>query len=193
MKEFARRAARLLSKLAAIPFLSCYCLASIAFGKDSALEGASQLISLVPGKVGNAVRAAFYSTVLKDCSPTVTICFGTLLSKVGASIGANVYIGPYCQLGLVTIGRDTLLGPSVQIPSGGKTHSFERLDIPIRNQGNESVRVEIGEDCWIGAGSIVMANVGSQTVVGAGSVVTKPLESRIVAAGVPAKPLKPRT
>lgn len=155
-------------------------------GKDSALEGVSQLLSLLPGRTGNLLRIAFYARVLERCEPTVTICFGAILSKVETRIGSHVYIGPYCQLGQVSIGNDTLLGPGVQIPSGPKTHSFDRLDIPIRMQPFDSRRVTIGDDCWLGAGSIIMADIGNQTVLGASSVVTKPLPEKTISAGVPA-------
>jgi acetyltransferase-like isoleucine patch superfamily enzyme len=53
--------------------------------------------------------------------------------------------------------------------------------------------VEIGADCWIGAGSILMANVGTQSVIAAGSVVTKSIPEKSVAVGVPAKVIKTRT
>jgi len=138
------------------------------------------------------LRAAFFSRVLSKCDTTVFIGYGALLTKSDTRLGKHVYIGPYCQLGWVTIGDDTLLGPSVQIPSGPRAHTFERLDIPIRNQPRESRQISIGRDCWIGAGSIVMADVGDQSVIGAGSVVTKPIEPMQLAAGVPCKPIRPR-
>jgi acetyltransferase-like isoleucine patch superfamily enzyme len=182
-----------ISTVIVLPVLVWYYIYSLAIGRDSALEGASQLLSILPGRCGNMVRLAFYARVLERCESTATICFGSVLSKVASRIGSHVYIGPYCQLGLVTIGDDTLLGPSVQIPSGPHTHTFDRLDVPIRNQRGALQRVEIGADCWIGAGSIVMANVGTQSVIAAGSVVTKSRPEKSVAVGVPAKVIKTRT
>ena len=167
-------------------------LSACLLGRDTALEGASQWMSLVPGKLGNLLRAAFYSAVLEECDRTVTICFGTLLAKTGTRIGPHVYIGPYCQLGLVTIGRDTLIAPTVQIPSGPRTHRYDSLEIPIRHQGCDGTRITIGDNCWLGAGSIVMADVGSHSVIGAGSVVTKPIAEKTVAAGVPAQTIRQR-
>ena len=177
---------------AILPLLVVYGVAKSVFGADAAVESTSQWIALVPGSVGVALRAAFFSCVLTQCDRTVFIGFGTLFSKADTRLGKHVYIGPYCQLGLVTIGQDTLLGPGVQIPSGPNAHTFDRLDTPIRNQPRESRRVVIGQDCWIGAGSIVMADVGDQCVIGAGSVVTKPIEPMQLAAGVPCKPIRPR-
>jgi len=175
-----------------LPVIGWYYLMSQVVGRDSALEGISQMMSLLPGRCGNLLRVAFYVRVLERCESTVTICFGTILSKVGARFGSHAYIGPYCQLGLVTIGCDTLLGPGVQIPSGPNTHSFDRLDIPIRMQSGASQRVTIGDDCWLGANSVVMADIGNQSILGAGSVVTKPLPERTISAGVPARVIKTR-
>lgn len=162
------------------------------FGADRTLEGLSQFLALIPGRLGVVVRAAFYSRVMTRCDWTVFIGFGTLLTKVDTQLGPHVYIGPYCQLGWVSIGRDTLLAPGVQIPSGPHTHTFERLDIPIRTQPSASVRVSIGEDCWIGANAVVMSDIESQSIVGAGSIVTRRIPRRIFAAGVPAKSIRVR-
>jgi virginiamycin A acetyltransferase len=184
--------AYLFAIIAVSPVIAWFYFVSPICGKDPTLEGASQLISLVPGRLGVWMRAAFYSNVLNQCHRNVVIGFGSLFSKVDSRIGSHVYIGPYSQLGCVTIGDNTLIGPQVQI-SGPNVHTFERLDVPIRNQPRKMERIEIGEDCWIGAGAIVMAQVGSQSVVGAGSVVTRPIPNRSVAIGTPARVLKERT
>ena len=175
-----------------LPAIAWYHIAGALIGKDCALEGTSQWLSLIPGRTGNLLRMAYYVRVLERCDRPVTICFGAILSKVGAQIGQHVYIGPCCQLGLVTIGRDTLLGPGVQIPSGPNTHSFDRLDIPIRMQPGDLRRVTIGDDCWLGAGSVIMADIGDQSIVGAGSVVTHPMPEKTISAGVPARIIKRR-
>ena len=178
--------------VAIAPLLVCYGISKSILGADAAVEGSSQFLACLPGRLGVILRAAFFSRVLSQCDTTVFIGYGALLTKCDTRLGKHVYIGPYCQLGWVSIGDDTLLGPSVQIPSGPKAHTFDRLDTPIRNQTRESRQVSIGRDCWIGAGSIVMADVGDQSVIGGGSVVTKPIEPMQLAAGVPCKPIRPR-
>jgi acetyltransferase-like isoleucine patch superfamily enzyme len=188
-----RKFARFLAALAIAPLLLFYRISRAVVGADAAVEGSSQLLSCMPGRLGVLLRAAFFSKVLSRCDPTVFIGFGALLTKSDTRLGKHVYVGPYCQLGWVSIGDDTLLGPNVQIPSGPKAHTFDRLDIPIRNQPRESQQVSIGRDCWIGAGSIVMADVADQSVVGAGSVVTRPIPRGQLAAGVPCKVIRPRS
>lgn len=96
------------------------------------------------------------------------------------------------MLGLVTIQKDVLLGPAVQIPSGPNTHGTDSIDLPIRLQQGKRVRITIGCDSWIGGGSIVLADVAEQCVIGAGSIVTKPTAPRVIAAGNPARFLSKR-
>lgn len=196
MSTDARTAAKTLAywlaTVVVAPQLALFVLRAAAMGKDRALEGSSQVLSLWPGVLGQYIRRAFYARVLERCHPSATIEFGVLFSKAGARLGERVYVGPRCHLGLVDIGRDVLIGPAVHIPSGAATHHTGDLSRPMREQGGTISRVTIGAGAWIGSGAIIMADVGRETVVGAGSVVTRPLPDRVVAAGVPAVVLKSR-
>jgi acetyltransferase-like isoleucine patch superfamily enzyme len=90
------------------------------------------------------------------------------------AIGANTMIAHNCSLMDFNHGI-AAGGPPSQLP--GRT-----------------AEVVIGEDCWLGAGVIVLPGVriGDGTVVDAGSVVTKSLPGNVVAAGVPARVIRPR-
>src|SRR3989442_652923 len=61
------------------------------------------------------------------------------------------------------------------------------LSIPMREQRGIVRRVRIGAGAWIGANSVVMADVGADSIVGAGAVVTKSIPPGVKAAGVPAR------
>jgi acetyltransferase-like isoleucine patch superfamily enzyme len=184
--------ARFISLLAVLPVLLCYWLNSLIVGRDRALESTSQFLSLLPGITGQYLRRAVLQSVLKRCSPSALVEFGSLFSQTGAMLDENVYVGPRCQLGLVHLERDVLIAANVQIPSGGKTHYFDDPAKPIRAQGGERRMVTVGAGAWIGTGAIILADVGKETIVAAGSVVTKPLPDGVIAAGVPAKVLRPR-
>ncbi len=192
LKQLIKSTLRGLAIIAISPLLLSHWLLSRSTDTDRSLESHSQLLSLFPGLSGNYLRVAFYRFALEHCEPTATICFGTLFSKTGARVGKNVYIGPRCMLGLVTLKDDVLLGPSVQIPSGPMTHGFERMDIPMRLQQGTKKRITVATDSWIGTQSIVLADIGDHTVIGAGSVVTKVVSSAVIAAGNPAKPIRRR-
>ncbi len=66
--------------------------------------------------------------------------------------------------------------------------------IPVMHQPSEAAPIVMGEDVWIGARCIVLADVtiGDHTVVGAGSVVVRTLPADSVAVGVPCRVVKRR-
>jgi virginiamycin A acetyltransferase len=181
-----------LATVVVLPWLIAYWLGAALLGKDRALEGASQSLALLPGLTGVFLRRAFLARVLARCHPSAEVCFGTLFSQTGAVIDENVYVGPRCHLGLVHLEADVLVAAGVHVPSGGQTHYFDDPDTPIRDQGGERTVVTIGRGAWIGSAAVVLADVGAGTIVGAGSVVTKPLPDFVIAAGVPARVLRPR-
>jgi acetyltransferase-like isoleucine patch superfamily enzyme len=192
----APRALKLIVHAAAtvvvLPALASFLIRAALQGRDRALQSSSQALSLLPGLTGQYLRRAFYCRTLDACDLTTVIEFGTLLSKAGARLGENVYIGPGCHLGLVDIERDALIASGVQIPSGPLTHGIDDVELPIREQEGELRRVRVGAGAWIGAGAIVLADVGAATVVASGSVVTRALPDRVIATGVPARILRER-
>ena len=84
------------------------------------------------------------------------------------------------------------MGSGVHILSGKQQHAISSLDTPIKDQGGKLTKIEIGDDCWIGNGAIIMANVGRQSIVAAGAVVVSPVEERVIVAGNPAAVIKNR-
>ncbi|MBR5160930.1 MAG: hypothetical protein IKW80_04835 [Thermoguttaceae bacterium] len=104
-------------------------------------------------------------------------------------MGKSVYIGAYCVIGDVDLQDDCILASGVSVCNGTKQHCFDRLDVPIREQGGEYVRIVIGTDSWIGERAVIMADVGTKAVVGAGAVVVKPVAEQDIVAGNPASPI----
>jgi acetyltransferase-like isoleucine patch superfamily enzyme len=90
----------------------------------------------------------------------------------GIRIGANVLIAANCTLAPVD-------------------HAFDDPARPIRAQGFRPSRggIEIGEDVWIGANSVLLdgARIGAGSVIGAGSLVRGVLPGFCVAHGTPAR------
>ncbi len=192
MKPFAKAILNCVATVCILPALLLYWMSAAVIGKNRALEGSSQLLAPLPGLPGVFLRRAFLMRMLAKCHPSAEIGFGTLFSQSGAILDEDVYIGPRCHLGWVHLERDVLLAAGVHIPSGGQTHAFDDPTRPIREQGGERKLVTIGAGAWIGSAAIILADVGKGTIVGAGSVVTKPLPDNVIAAGVPAKILRPR-
>lgn len=109
---------------------------------------------------------------------------------IGIWIGDRAGIGEYAHIGGqggVRIGSDVIIGPGLRIFS--ENHRYDRLDQRIREQGESREQVTIEDDCWLGAGVIVVAGarIGRGSVIGAGAVVTTDLPARSIAVGVPAR------
>ena len=192
MRAALKQAAFWMTTVAVVPSLISYWIRATVFGRDRALEGSTQALSLVPGLVGQYLRRAFLVRVLAGCHPTVTVEFGTVFSSARARLDEHVYVGPRCHLGFVHLSRDVLVAAGVHIPSGGDTHGIDDTATAIREQEREKQQVTIGRGAWIGSAAVIMADVGPDSVVGAGAVVTRPVPASVVAAGVPARVVRAR-
>lgn len=139
------------------------------------------------------IRYFFTKHIVKSCGINVNIeqnvTFGEELE-----IGDNSTIGFNSDIyGPVVIGKDVLIGPELAIYTNG--HNFQRLDIPINQQGSsEFKKVVIEDNVWIGRRVLILPGVRIQegTVVAAGSVVTKTFPKNSVIAGNPARIVKQR-
>ena len=193
MKEVAKAAARAIAGVCAAPFVLSFRLKAPLMGRDRALEGSAQTLSLIPGFAGQYIRRAFLSRTLQGgCAPTAVIEFGVLFAQAGSRIDDYAYVGPRCHLGLVHLERDVLVAAGVHIPSGPDTHGTAP-GLPIREQPGTPRMVRIGSGSWIGSNCVILADVGRNCVVAAGAVVTKPLPDGVIAAGVPARVVRERS
>lgn len=191
VKRYGKAIARALARAAILPAYGSFLVRRVFLG-EQAFRASSQMMSLLPGLVGDYLRAEFYRLTLPRVGTDVQICFGTLLSSREATIGDHVYVGSHCVIGDVDIGADVLLGSNVHLLSGQAQHGTKDLKRPIRLQPGHFERIRVGEDTWIGNGAIVMANVGRQCVIGAGSVVAADIPDLSVAAGNPARIIRSR-
>ena len=110
-------------------------------------------------------------------------------------IGNNVNIGRGCIISIkdkMVIGNDVEIGPNVSFFD--QDHQFEANQL-IREQLSIIKSITIGNDCWIGSGSIILkgVDVGNGSVIGSGSIVNKSIPEMEIWAGNPAKFIKKRT
>lgn len=176
MRYQLKRTIKNIFLLLIIPLYAVCCFLSLFGNRDGTFQSFSQALSLIPGKVGIYIRAAFYRLACPDTSDEVLIGFLTVLSHRDTSIHEGVYIGPQCNIGKCTIGKNTLLGSGVHILSGNQQHDFSNSKIPIQSQGGKYTKIKIGEDCWIGNSAVLLAGVSNKSIVAAGSVLTRPIE-----------------
>lgn len=135
-----------------------------------------------------------------------------LLKEMFAEIGENCYIEPpfhsnfggghvhfgnnvYANFNLtlvddthIYVGDNTMFGPNVTVATAGHPILPE-----LRQQGYQyNAPIHIGENCWIGAGALILPGItiGDNVVIGAGSVVTKNIPSNVIAVGNPCRILR---
>jgi acetyltransferase-like isoleucine patch superfamily enzyme len=192
VRDGLKASARGVALVVMLPAMVSFAIRSRLIGRPRALEGTVQWLALLPGVWGQYLRRAFLSRAIEACAPSATVCFGVLFSHPGARVDADAYVGPYSVLGWTHIGPGALLGTGVLVPSGRHTHGTADPDTPPRDQPGTLRLIRIGDGAWIGNGAVVMADVGRHAIVGAGAVVTRPIPDGVVAAGVPARVIRPR-
>ncbi|MCK2215174.1 sugar O-acetyltransferase [Actinomadura sp. ATCC 31491] len=112
--------------------------------------------------------------------------------------GENIHIGARTfvnynltalDVATITIGEDCQIGPGVQLLT--PTHPVEPQ--PRRDKLEAAKPITIGDNVWLGGGVIVCpgVSIGDDSVVGAGAVVTRDIPPGVVAAGNPARVLRP--
>lgn len=176
----------------ALPLYALYRLLLIIDSSETTFQAFSQFVSLIPGKTGVYLRAAFYSLVFPDTADDTCIGFMTVFSHADTTLATGVYIGAQCNIGKCSIGEGTLLGSGVHILSGSRQHDFSDPDLPIQEQGGVFEKIRVGKDCWLGNSSVVMAELGDQSIVAAGSVVIKPVAAGDIVGGNPANKIRSR-
>jgi len=128
--------------------------------------------------------------ILRRCGKHVNIEKGANFSS-SDELGDYSGLGICAQVGGVTIGKYVMMGPHCTIYT--RNHAFDRLDIPMCEQGfQEYKRVTIGDDVWIGGHVIILPGItiGKGAIIGAGSVVTRDVPDYAVVGGNPAKTIK---
>lgn len=109
------------------------------------------------------------------------------------SIGNNVGLGANTiihavEQNHVRIGNNVIVGGFSYI--GGTRYRFERIDVPIAQQGLDlRGGVTIEDNVWLGAHVSIVdgVTIGHDAIIGTGAVVTKDIPPFAIATGVPAR------
>jgi acetyltransferase-like isoleucine patch superfamily enzyme len=110
-------------------------------------------------------------------------------------IGDNANIGFNCEVfsgGPVRIGRNVLMAAYTYVVGGD--HLFDRVDVPVLEQGRSARGIEVADNVWLGAHVVVTdgSTVGRDAIIGAGAVVIGEIPAFAIAAGTPARVIRDR-
>lgn len=126
-------------------------------------------------------------------------CTISSFTKIKAAEGA-LTIGKRCGFGTgcfissgekgVVIGNNLVCGPNVVIMAS--SYRYESLGVHLHDQGATSKGVRIGNNVWIGAGSVVLdgSDIGDDSIIVANSLVSRHHPPNTVLQGNPAKPMR---
>lgn len=142
----------------------------------------------------------------------LALILDSLLGSRGANVwiaapffvdyGENIHIGDNVEINMncvfldcnrIEIGNFTGIGPGVHIYTVfHPVNPTERLSGSSHFWRSQSAPVIIGENVWIGGGSIILPGVkiGDNVTIGAGSIVTKDVPSNVVAVGNPCRVIR---
>lgn len=162
-------------------------------------------------------RLKAYCALERDDMAVLTASLRALVGRMGqralivppfhVDFGVHIHLGEFVFINsgatildcnYVTFGERVVVGPNAQfLAAGHPIKSSERIipwvDGPLPYQAVTIAKpITIGDDCWIGAGVIVLGGVsiGNGTTIGAGSVVTKDIPAGVVAAGNPCRVIR---
>ena len=114
---------------------------------------------------------------------------GNILIADEANIGFNTEI---FSASTVTVGRKVLIAAYTYLVGGD--HLYDRVDLPVLDQGRTAAGIEVGDHVWLGAHVVVTdgATIGRDAIIGAGAVVVGAIPEFAIAVGTPARVVRDR-
>jgi acetyltransferase-like isoleucine patch superfamily enzyme len=134
----------------------------------------------------------------------------------GISIGSGVFVGRNtilsCKNGNIIVDDHANLGFNCEIFSAsrvrvgkrvlmaaytylvGGDHLYDRVDIPVLDQGRTGRGIDVDDHVWLGTHVVVTdgSRIGRDAIIGAGAVVVGEVPEYAIATGIPAKVVRDR-
>ena len=147
------------------------------------------------GPFSKKIRYLCCKNIFTYCGKNVNIERNALFGcGFDIEIGDNSGIGINCVVpSNIKIGKNVLMGPKVYILQFN--HKFDKIDIPIREQGySPKLKTVIEDDCWIGRQVIFTPGrtLKKGSIVAAGTVLCKDFPEYSIIGGNPSKLIKSR-
>jgi acetyltransferase-like isoleucine patch superfamily enzyme len=114
---------------------------------------------------------------------------GDIIIDDHANLGFNCEIFSASR---VRVGRSILMAAYTYLVGGD--HLYDRVDIPVLEQGRTARGIDVDDNVWLGTHVVVTdgSRVGRDAIIGAGAVVVGEIPEFAIAAGIPAKVMRDR-
>lgn len=189
MISAAKNVAFLLAAIAVSPLILLTRLEEWLLGVETerVFGACKEFLAIIPTPIGNFARQAYYWGSCQGVARFTSINFGSMIAHRRAIIADGVVIGSFSIIGSVRIGRNALIAPKVSILSGKYPHGRPEERTAYGKGAMFFEMIAIGENCFIGQGAIVLANVGQGCTIAAGSVVNRDVPDGATVMGNPAR------
>ena len=114
---------------------------------------------------------------------------GDIVIEDKANLGFNCEVFSASR---VRIGKSILMAAYTYLVGGD--HLYDRVDIPVLEQGRTARGIDVDDNVWLGTHVVVTdgSTIGRDAIIGAGAVVVGEIPEFAIATGIPAKVLRDR-
>jgi acetyltransferase-like isoleucine patch superfamily enzyme len=114
---------------------------------------------------------------------------GDIVIEDKANLGFNCEIFSASR---VRIGKSILMAAYTYLVGGD--HLYDRVDIPVLEQGRTARGIDVDDNVWLGTHVVVTdgSTIGRDAIIGAGAVVVGEIPEFAIATGIPAKVIRDR-
>jgi acetyltransferase-like isoleucine patch superfamily enzyme len=114
---------------------------------------------------------------------------GDIVIEDHANLGFNCEIFSASR---VRVGKNILMAAYTYLVGGD--HLYDRVDIPVLEQGRTARGIDVGDGVWLGTHVVVAdgSTVGRDAIIGAGAVVVGRIPEFAIATGIPARVIRDR-
>ncbi len=114
---------------------------------------------------------------------------GDIIIEDAANLGFNCEIFSASR---VRVGKQILMAAYTYLVGGD--HLYDRVDIPVLQQGRTARGIDVDDGVWLGTHVVVTdgSTIGRDAIIGAGAVVVGEIPAFAIATGIPAKVMRDR-
>jgi acetyltransferase-like isoleucine patch superfamily enzyme len=115
----------------------------------------------------------------------IKVTDGPLITGEYCGFGTGCFVA--AGAGGIEMGDHVICGPNVVVIASN--YRYEKLSVPLDQQGQTSIGIRIGRNVWIGANSVILdgAVIGENSIVVANSLVNRRFPPNSIIQGNPAK------